>query len=236
MKETALDDLVAKVIAISDSPQSELFVRVVESFYQTIDIRSDKIKGNAFLDAFRQEWNETIPFLDEHSFWPYAEKTRWTDFMLRSGGFLNKVMDRFKNSYFNNISYKQEYYTIDALYVGGEDLFRSNLSYPSKIFAILEHEFGNNIEEEVWKLIFWRAPLKILIFYDWAEEEMTDRRREWLQTKLKKIEQMIEKVKYFHREDNDTEYLFIIGKQTEDKKNPMNWRWASDTQWIPMYL
>jgi len=37
MKETSLDDLVAKVKAISESPQRELFVKVVESFYEHLE-------------------------------------------------------------------------------------------------------------------------------------------------------------------------------------------------------
>lgn len=37
MKKTALDDLVAKVKAISEGPQGELFVKVVESFYEQVE-------------------------------------------------------------------------------------------------------------------------------------------------------------------------------------------------------
>jgi len=37
MKQTALDDLVAKVKAITESPQRELFVKIVESFYEHVE-------------------------------------------------------------------------------------------------------------------------------------------------------------------------------------------------------
>ena len=37
MKEPALNDLVAKVKAISESPQGELFVKIVESFMEHLE-------------------------------------------------------------------------------------------------------------------------------------------------------------------------------------------------------
>ncbi len=37
MKEPAVDDLVAKVKAISASPQGELFIPIVESFYEHLE-------------------------------------------------------------------------------------------------------------------------------------------------------------------------------------------------------
>ena len=37
MKEPAVDDLVAKVKAISESPQGELFVKIVDSFYEHLE-------------------------------------------------------------------------------------------------------------------------------------------------------------------------------------------------------
>ncbi len=37
MKQTVLDDLVAKVKAISESSQGDLFVKIVESFYEHVE-------------------------------------------------------------------------------------------------------------------------------------------------------------------------------------------------------
>ena len=59
------------------------------------------------------------------------------------------------------------------MFVGGEELFKNNLWYPSKLHVLIEHEHGESIEEEMWKLLFLRAPLKVLIFYDWDEAKKT---------------------------------------------------------------
>ncbi|HED38889.1 MAG TPA: hypothetical protein ENJ13_00495 [Chromatiales bacterium] len=152
--------------------------------------------------------------------------------MFGNEGFLASIMTRLTENK-TELEYKREYYTLDALYVGGENLYRQNRTYPSELNVLIEHEQGDNVEEEMWKLIFWRSPLKVIIFYDWNEyEKTTNARREWLDRKLIKLVDMLNKANAYFPENQETNYLFIIGNRVEKDQLP-NWRWASNKQIQP---
>jgi len=174
-----------------------------------------QIQPNNFLEAFKNEWCSLVEKNPQEISGVYRDSKRWTSYMLGKDGFLSKVMARLdKNE--SALEYKREYYTLDALYVGGEDLFRENKTYPSQLQVLIEHEQGDNIEEEMWKLIFWRSPLKVIIFYDWNEyEKSTNARMVWLDNKLKKLVDMLDKANAYFPENEKTNYLFIIGNRIE---------------------
>lgn len=191
---------------------------------------SKKVLPSEFLTAFKAEWETSLSEQELEVLKAYESCSEWTHLMLRHDGFLSKVMNRLGR----NLVYKREYYTIDALYVGGEDLFRNDRAYPSDIHTLIEHEQGYNVEEEMWKLIFWRSPLKIIIFYDWNESEKTDangERSNWLPRKLEKFKAMLDTANKFHGEAADTSYLFIIGNRSAEGHLPQ-WVWASTDQTI----
>lgn len=122
-----------------------------------------------------------------------------------------------------------EFYKLDLVYVSGKDLFREDLYYPSLLPVIIEHEHFNNVEEEMWKLIFWRSPLKVLISYDWNEDEKTThRKRNWWTDKLKALSEMLTTANRDYPETEMTEYLFIIGNR-EDVQSDIKWRWTDTT-------
>jgi hypothetical protein len=54
----------------------------------------------------------------------------------------------------------------------------------------------------------------VIIFYDWNEDQKTtNARKEWLDNKLKKLVDMLNKANAYFPENEKTNYLFIIGNQ-----------------------
>jgi hypothetical protein len=182
-----------------------------------------KITSRNFLEAFLDEYNFQI----SNNRKSLRDQYSHTDFMLRKNGFLENVMNRLQTKG-QILEYRREYYTIDALFIGGIDLFTSDYWYPSELHVLIEHEKRENIEQEMWKLIHWRAPLKVIIFYDWDEDDKsTDLRINWVETKIINLFEMLDTVNAFFPENVDTEYLFLIGNRV-DKNSIPTWRWTSN--------
>jgi hypothetical protein len=186
------------------------------------------ITKSMFLAAFRKEWNNL--FLQKKAManknpWTAKSRREWTKFMLGDIGPIIKMTKHFKDID-PKMEYKKEWYTVDGLLVGGEDLYNSDLHYPNKIYALIEHEIDSNIEEEMWKLIHWRAPLKVIMFYDWAESEKTTaKRKNFLNEKINKLNSMVISVNKYFCEDERTKYLYIIGCRNE-KNDTIKWKYC----------
>jgi len=146
----------------------------------------------------------------------------------KEGGLLSQMTSIFL-SIDPNIAYTREWYTVDGLFIGGNELLREgSWGYPSSVYALVEHELDENIEEEIWKLAHWRCPLKVLIFYDWAEnDKSTDARLKFLTNKVNKAFIMIEEISRHWAENPDTQYLFIIGTRAECN-SPIIWKYCTD--------
>jgi len=184
------------------------------------------VTGEEFIKAFSSQWYHDIVEQEGEIHKRFLQDSQWTYFMQPEGGFLNRLMNRLPG----DLHYRTEYYTIDSLYVGGHDLLKKDdLSYPSKIYALIEHENQDKVEEEMWKLAYWRAPLKVIIFYDYSdkEKEVSPKKREWLPKKIKYLTEMLKTINNFYKENSETEYLFIIGAQKE-VEGEIYWRWASN--------
>ena len=83
--------------------------------------------------------------------------------------------------------------------------------------VLIEHENDEYIEEEMWKLLMWRSPLKVLVCYDWAENEKTTCKRiQWLKNKLDELADMARQVNETWNEAEETEYLIVIGTLNSD--------------------
>ena len=139
--------------------------------------------------------------------------------MLHDGG----VIDSIRNRIFGDtIKYKREWYTVDALFVSGKDLHSDGLSFPSEIHAVIEHEQGDDIEIEMWKLTHWRAPLKVIFFYGWNDDDVSKNeiRMRWKEEKINHLMSMLKSVNEFHKESSNTEYLFIIGARRDVRSTP----------------
>ena len=144
-------------------------------------------------------------------------------------GFLRHVANKLQQDV-NRLECYGELYTLDIVFVSGEDLYRKDLCYPSLLPVIIEHEHNlEKVEEEMWKLIFWRSPLKILISYDWNEDEKkTEKRKNLLADKLEELSKMLIAANRAYPEAKGTEYLFIIGNR-DDVQSDIKWRWADTT-------
>lgn len=181
------------------------------------------MNAKSFCKEFTVEWKATESSADFHNGLPFEDKPAWTSYMLTPDGFLNRVMRRLERPSCP-LFYKNEWYTVDALYIGGCDLFRNNLLYPSSVKVLIEHEWGESLEEEMWKLIHWRAPLKVIIAYDWSEKEKTtEARHSWANKKLEKLRDMLQIVNDSFSENAATEYLFLIA-QHKEPGSPIHWR------------
>ncbi len=193
------------------------------------------IKPEEFLAAFKKTWTEFVDEKgDQEIIEAYIKNSEWTKYMLGNNKmsknekeevFLHRVMDKLNN----NLQYYLGMYSIDLAYVSGSDLYGANLAYPSEWQVLIEHENGqhNDEETEMYKLIFLRSPLKVIIFYDWDECDKTNNDKEkWLDEKLKKLADMLEQANDYLPENEATEYLFIIGDRENEQAMP-RWQYAS---------
>lgn len=163
----------------------------------------------------------------------YTTSRPWTEFMLGkkkqpscTSPVLKLVCDILK------LDYYPEMYTIDAAFVCGKNLYGNDLCYAQYLSVLVEHEnaTGNScdVETEMWKLLFWRACLKVIIFY----KEYGDTGEEWIDNKLAKLVEMKRKASEAFAEDPATEYLFIVGQRATKNDIP-DWEYTLLTDVAP---
>jgi len=185
------------------------------------------ISSQQFLAAFAEEWQDVghnYPSMTT----PYAHRAEWTKCMVGADSVLARTARRLR-SIDPTIEYRREIYTLDGVLAAGSDLFRTGLAYPSAIHALIEHELDSDVEEEMWKLIFWRAPLKVLMFYDWsdAEKAVSRERAAWLTGKMARLRAMLQTARASHAESESVEYLFLVGTRQTDFGR-VDWTWSSN--------
>jgi hypothetical protein len=182
----------------------------------------------AFSDIWQREQNKADS-LSNHNPWEKNPRKQWTEYILsKESGLLSQMTSSF-HKIDPNMVYTREWYTVDGLFIGGSELIREgSWGYPSSIYTIVEHELDENIEEEIWKLAHWRCPLKVLILYDWAEnDKSTTARTTFLDKKLNKAFSMIAEISSHWAENINTRYLFIIGTR-EECASPIKWKYCTD--------
>ena len=184
------------------------------------------MRADEFKRAFLETWTERTEDAEGHEIAvaAYQENATWTNFMLGDGdaeGFLHEVANNLNRSVY------REFYSLDCVYYQDEfDLFGGG-GYPIGLDAIIEHEQGGRPEEEWYKLLLWRAPLKVLIFYDWSDAEKRDNpnRANWLVGKLENFAEMTRQVRYRwpgRRVKDD--FLIVVGYVATGEYLP-RWRW-----------
>ncbi len=188
-----------------------------------------------FREAFLAEWQDRLSAEKEKLLAAYPSDSAWTKYMLdKEVGFLQGVRGRLPEGV--NLSYAREWYTLDAVFYGGTDLAPALGRYPSELHVLIEHENGKDVETEMWKLIFWRSPLKVIIFYDYHDDQKTtEKERRWLEDKLAVLWCMLDSANSFLKENDETEYLFLIGTRKEAGGMPY-WRWTIDSKRTPSRL
>ena len=150
--------------------------------------------------------------------WDY--NTQWTDYLLyrkdtigeyllinkfKEHGFPNSVFEYRKNDLivFSNNSYKN----ISSY----DDSSRFDTNIPIGIDAIIEHENDyKNCFEEIRKLTETKAKLKVLITYPPNDNSKI--------SIIKKMKEGISQSNSYLEENNQTEYLLVLGKITPNIK------------------
>ena len=184
-----------------------------------------------FCDVFREQWKREYAGSIRSI---YRDEGPWTEFMLGNGvtyqnSFLYRVSERL------SLQMRREWYRLDCVYYQEEtnlygDLVRPGQTpgggvYPACLPVLIEHENGEHVEEEMYKLLIFRSPLKVLIFYDYDEDrKTTDGRRTWLQKKLSDLLKMRQRVDSHWPEADNTEYLFLVGSRVQEGQLP-RWRY-----------
>ena len=148
----------------------------------------------AFSDAFAARMST-----DTTADAAFADATPWTAVMLGKGERECLLRDAAKRYAANinepSFSIHEQWYTLDLLMVSPS--YDDNRDYwQTKTLLTIEHENGDDVETEMWKLAHWRSPLSVLVFYDFNEAELSDKiytrdkttpnvmQRDWLTTKL----------------------------------------------------
>ena len=97
-------------------------------------------------------------------------------------GFLDAVGKRL------NRSVGKEWFYLDCVLYRKAPQFIGYGVYPAGYDVIIEHENGEQIEQEMWKQLMWRSPLKVLIFYDYLDDERkNDQMARWRDSKIATI-------------------------------------------------
>ena len=182
---------------------------------------SGKISAGQFLDAFRDQWKEAVEDNPEGIRRSYRNGKAWTGFMLADeNALIRRLSERL------SFDVGMEFQTLDCVYYRKK--FRQKAGHePFAAFldVIIEHENGAGVEEEMWKLLFFHSPLKVLVFYDWDENEKVrgEKRGNWLSDRLTELLRMGSDFDAWWPEADDTEYLFLVGNRLEEGALP-HWR------------
>jgi hypothetical protein len=187
------------------------------------------ISSRSFLEAFKIQWCADEASNSFEFQLACNDRTRWTHYVLDQSGLLARTMASFQ-ARVPGLLYDREWYTVDAVYYVDHHEALHDRTHPvrSEVHALIEHEHDVDVEKEMWKLLHWRAPLKILMFTDYSEDERraNPRYRCWLGEKLAQLDRMIDVAAQFFQENVDTEYLFLVAAWKASNLG-IQWRFAT---------
>ena len=183
-----------------------------------------------FRKAFNDTWSERVGVHENLNaiVEAYQQNTTWTRFMLGTRG----EQSDFKDCFLYAVGKRtgrcvcREYYSLDAVFYDSKPNLVDGGTYPAGFKAIIEHENGERVEEEMWKLLMWRGPLKVLIFYDYCDDAklQSETKSAWLAGKFETLGRMAETIHQRWPEGTGSEYLFVVGSQSEARQIPQ-WRY-----------
>ena len=186
-----------------------------------------KVSARRFRQMFARLWNEEVRQNGDAILDAYPNDATWTAYMLAANqppSFLKCLSAELE------LIMARGWYTLDAVYYDEssslQDIPGRNYVFPACMDVIIEHENGEDVETEMWKLLMFRSPLKVLIYYDYDEaNKTTEERKTWLTQKLKKLSDWCTAVDSMWPEAGNTEYLFLVGNRTTVQPAPV-WRYA----------
>jgi hypothetical protein len=185
---------------------------------------------NRFLDAFRAAYDARLAaepgLLDRY------KGSDWTRVMLGerdAPGVLVVAAQSYADGAGQLCSGHTQWYTLDFLLVAPPFADKTDYWQTKSLIAI-EHENGDDVETEMWKLAHWRAPLSVCVFYDFNEGKLDDKvydgdrtlpgvlRKNWLTRKLELLSGIIQRVDA----EGAERHLLIIGNRMRD--GALRWR------------
>ncbi|HVY84312.1 MAG TPA: hypothetical protein VG943_04205 [Caulobacterales bacterium] len=160
-----------------------------------------RILASTFLCAFRTRFDELCAAqAGAPPFW--TNDTAWTKFMLRDDrSFLKVVSEDWAKSARPSLQHaiECEWLKFDLMVISPGQA-ASEPWWRSIPILTIEHENGDGIHDEIWKLACWRSLLKVLITYH-ADDPT-------LQSKLEVAKQIIGAVEAEYGDDG-SEWLFL---------------------------
>ena len=182
-----------------------------------------KVTAERFCKTFSKLWDIEKINNPKKILSLYNRDLTWTEYMLtKEGSFLKKISKQL------SLKMDREWYGIlDCVYYEDEPNLYDGGTYPACLHVYIEHENQDAVEEEMWKMLMFRSPLKVLIFYDyWEDDKGTEKKNNWLQDKFTRLLDMGEMVDVRWPEADNTEYLFLVGNK-EDRGQLPRWRYLT---------
>lgn len=185
-----------------------------------------------FLDCFRKSWLSRLAA--EPDVLSKYSGSGWTRVMLGGPGEPEGVLQSASQSYAEQLgeacSVQTQWYTLDLSLVAPP--CRGATEYwQTRTVLSVEHENGDDVETEMWKLAHWRSPLSVCVFYDFNEGKLDEKiyrgdhsvgdvqRRAWLTQKLQLLSHIAGGI-----DDDVARHLLIIGNRMLD--GSLRWRWS----------
>ncbi len=179
---------------------------------------------NCFRGIVKERELEAIPKSD----------TEFTCFMLSEKGVLESTLNMLKKKGLvsSDVVSEKEYYSLDMIYRSRDNIhpiFDSGI-YPERVDALIEHENRGEPEQEMYKLLLFRCSLKVLINYDWDDDQKsTDKRKIYVLEKRTLFTRLIKGFNNHAIAEKGSSYLFIIGDRASSDAESINWQaWKYD--------
>jgi hypothetical protein len=217
-----------------------------------------------FIGAFMSAWKDALMEYENDSqniaiMKRYSSAAQWTEVMLAAPNQNHStkstdnkregVLGRAIAKYDGSLERKYEWNKYDLLGVRRVSQLPNGLrekaqkeSWLKFVEVAIEHENNDDVENEVWKLCQFRAKLKVLVFYDFAqkilnsaakESNYSDRsfaekvtKKEWLRKKIDLLGEIVKGANELLPKE-EASFLLIVGSRTEN--NTILWR-ASEFQ------
>ncbi len=192
---------------------------------------------DAFLDAF---WSAFAEARDKAPdlLAQYAYPRSWTPFMLSEepAGVLRVAARRWGQARGygdTEASLHAQWYTLDLCMVAPAYQGRGDY-WTSRTVLAIEHENGNDVETEMWKLAHWRSELSVLVFYDFSEAECARdglcsdkwlpgvRKADWLAKKCERLSDIVARIDPAGGE----RHLLLVGQRSTGAPVVITWRYC----------
>ena len=185
------------------------------------------VSAQKFCKAFFDQWNDDRKDNCE------ALRQAYRNAQDRTAYMLGKKKVDFSKTFFHRLARKlrqkptRERQNLDVVYytTKAQNICHKERIRPARLNVIIEHENDKKVEEEMWKMLMWRAPLKVLVFYDWSKNERKKKpeKEQWLENKLRQLYALRQEVNRKWPEADDTSYLFLIGRPPQRSALPVWW-------------